>query len=97
MYNHKIIIFKIKKNIVINLIKDSISAHYYTLKNNQLLSFKEEELIYQFRKNELKFIIDTVIKKLKSFNFYLFTPTNFGIFIFFNLNLKNVFQYWLNL
>lgn len=97
MYNHIIIIFKIKKNIVINLIKDSISAHYYTLKNNQLLSFKEEELIYQFRKNELKFIIDTVIKKLKSFNFYLFTPTNFGIFIFFNLNLKNVFQYWLNL
>lgn len=79
MYNHKIIIFKIKKNIVINLIKDSISAHYYTLKNNQLLSFEEEEekeeLIYQFRKNELKFTIDTVIKKLKSFNF-LFIHSN---------------------
>ena len=43
MYNHKIIFFKIKKNIFINLIKDSISAHHYTLKNNQLLSFEEEE------------------------------------------------------
>ncbi len=102
MYKHKIIIFKIKKNILINLIKDSISAHHYTLKNNQILSFEEEEeeeeeLIYQLQKNELNFITDTIIKELKSFNFYLFTPTNFGIFIFFNLNLKNVFQYWLNL
>lgn len=97
MYKHKIIIFKIKKNILINLIKDSISAHHYTLKNNQILYFEEEELIYQFQKNGLNFITDTIIKELKSFNFYLFTPTNFGIFIFFNLNLKNVFQYWLNL
>lgn len=97
MYNHKIIIFKIKKNILINLIKDSISAHHYTLKNNQILSFEKEELIYQFQKNELNFITDTIIKKLKLFNFYLFTSTNFGIFIFFNLNFKNVFQYWLNL
>lgn len=99
MYNHIIIIFKIKKNILINLIKDSISAHHYTLKNNQLLSFEEEEeeLIYQFQKNELNFITDTIIRKLKLFNFYLFTSTNFGIFIFFNLNFKNVFQYWLNL
>jgi len=101
MYNHKIIIFKIKKNIFINFIKVSISTHHYTLKKNQLLSFEEEEeeeeLIYQFKKNELNFITDTIIKKLKSFNFYLFTPTNFGIFIFLNLNLKNVFQYWLNL
>lgn len=43
MYNHIIIIFKIKNNIIINLIKDSISAHHYALKNNQLLSFEEEE------------------------------------------------------
>ena len=103
MYNHIIIIFKIKKNIVINLIKDSISVHHYTLKNNKLLSFEEEEeeeeekLIYQFKKNKLKFIVETIIKKLKQFNFYLLTSTNFGIFIFFNLNFKNVFQYWLNL